>query len=167
MAYHTDSSVQIKMEEENQANQPESSYSVEPCGINYPCDTGNSDTVVLVEQSCEQQEESNKGRDKRGDEPPSELVWRGQDLGLDRLADPQLPEVTEPTATITVDREVLTISDEVDNGYHERDGGLQRTDEDSQCNVYRSDITSVTVGINNDADEATNEEQQVTRDTGV
>ena len=173
MAYHTDPLVQIKMEEENQANQPKSSYSVEPCVINYPCDTGNSDTVVLVEQSCEQQEESNKGRDKRGDEPPSELVWRGQTLGLDRRADPQLPEVTarvtETTATITVDREVLTISDEVDNGYNERDGGLQRTDEDSQCNVYRSDKYSVTVGINNRDDEAaaTNEEQEVTRETGV
>ena len=134
MACHTHPSAQIRMEEENQ---PESSYSVEPCGINYPCDT-----VVLVEQSCEQQDESNKDRD----EP-----------------------VTELTATITVDREVLTISDEVGNGYNERDGGLQRTDEDSQCNAYRSDIISVTVGIDNRDDEAaaTNEEQEVTRETGV
>ena len=125
------------MEEENQ---PESLYSVEPCGINYPCGA----VALLVEHFCKQQEESNKDRD----EPPSE-------------------QVTELTAAITVDREVLTISDEVDNGYHERDGGLQRTDEDSQCNVYRSDITSVTVGINNYADEATDEEQEVTRQTGV
>ena len=159
MACHTKPSAQIEMEEENQ---PESSYSVEPCGIAYPCNT-----VVLVEQSCEQQDESNKASDKRGDEPPSELVWHGQTHGLDHRADPELPEVTEPTATITVDREVLTISDEVDNGYHERDDGLQRTDEDSQCNVYRSDITSVTVGINNRDDEPTNEEQEVTRETGV